>query len=333
MITYKDAGVDIDKGNKLVETIRKLASSLNGRGVISSIGAFSGLVELADGNFVLSATTDGVGTKLIVAQMADKHDTVGIDLVAMNVNDIVATGSRPLFFLDYIAYSKLEDEVLRQIVEGIVEGLRQSSAYLLGGETAQMPDMYPDGAYDLAGFCVGLSRKDEIFDGDLLRGDTVIGVYSSGFHSNGYSLLRKLFFDLGGYTLDSLIEGQTLGEILLKPTVIYVRAVEAVRNYVHAAAHITGGGLLENVPRVLPEDKMVVIERRKLPQMPVFELVRDLGKLDENQMYRTFNMGVGFVLIVRNEDSERVVQLLRDSGYGASVIGFVEEDKRGVSFV
>ncbi len=334
MITYREAGVDIDKGNRFASRIAELLSGLVPDGVLSSIGGFSGLVEIGDTPFVLSATTDGVGTKLLVAQMANRHDTVGIDLVAMNVNDILATGSKPRFFLDYIAYSVLDDGVLEEIVSGIVSGLKEAKAYLLGGETAQMPGMYAEGHYDLAGFCMGLSRRDELFDGEIMEGDAVVGIASSGFHSNGYSLLRKIFFDRGGYTIDTLFEGQPLGELLLEPTLIYVDAVERIRDFVHAAAHITGGGMYENIARILPEDKRVIIEKSRLPaNSSIYRAVQELGGIDEDEMYRVFNMGVGFVVVVRENDSSEVVERINDAGFTAGVIGYVESGKKGVEIV
>jgi len=335
LITYKDSGVDIEKGERLVERIKKMVGKLPSESIISSIGGFSALFSLAKygSDLILSSATDGVGTKLAVAQMADKHNTVGIDLVAMNVNDIITNGSSPAFFLDYISYAEVEDRVLEDIISGITEGLYQSSAALIGGETAQMPGMYKKGEYDLAGFCVGIAKKDELIKNEIKEGDAVIGISSSGFHSNGFSLLRHLFFDVAGYNLDSLLDGVPLAEVLLKPTIIYVRVFEAIKPFVKAAAHITGGGFYENIPRVLSGKFDVVIEKRAMPSVAIFEVVKDIGKLSEKEMYRTFNMGVGFVVITDEGDSNGVVQAIEKEGYKAYILGYVKKGKGRVDLV
>ncbi len=335
MITYKDAGVDIDKGEKFVETVKRLAQNLPKEHIISSIGGFSAMFSLENfgADLVLSSTTDGVGTKLLIAQMANKHDTVGIDLVAMNVNDIITNGTMPVFFLDYISYSDVNDEVLNAIISGIAEGLKESKATLVGGETAQMPDMYKKGEYDLAGFCVGIARKDELIQTVIEQGDVVVGISSNGFHSNGYSLLRKLFFDVAGYKLDTHIEGETLCELLLKPTNIYVNVFSQIKQFIKAAAHITGGGFYGNIPRILGDKFDVIIEKQTLPEINIFKLVQDIGGLSEKEMYRTFNMGVGFVIIVDDKDKIRIMKKIKDAGFTAYLMGYVQNGEGRVEIV
>jgi len=335
LITYKDSGVDIEKGERLVERIKKMVGKLPSEGIVSSIGGFSALFSLKKygSDLILSSATDGVGTKLAVAQMADKHDTVGIDLVAMNVNDIITNGSSPAFFLDYISYAEVKDRVLEDIIYGITDGLYQSNAALIGGETAQMPGMYKKGEYDLAGFCVGIARKEELIKNEIKEGDAVIGISSSGFHSNGFSLLRHLFFDVAGYDLDTLLEGVPLAEVLLKPTNIYVKVFEAIKPFVKAAVHITGGGFYENIPRVLSGRFDVVIEKKKMPSAAIFEVVKDIGKLSEKEMYGTFNMGVGFIVVVNKEDLSSVVQAIEKDGYEAYRLGYVKNGTGRVEIV
>ncbi len=335
MITYKQSGVDIDKGNRLVNKIKDFTKALPKENIISSIGGFSALYSLKNfgSDLVLSSATDGVGTKLIVAQMAGIHNSVGIDLVAMNVNDIITTGSNPAFFLDYIAYSELEDRVLSEIVEGIVEGLKLSNASLIGGETAQMPDIYKNGEYDLAGFCVGIAKPDDLIKNDISDGNVVIGISSSGFHSNGYSLLRKLFFDVAEYNLDSLVNGETLAEVLLRPTNIYVNVFNKIKPFVKAAVHITGGGFYENIPRVLSGKFDVIIEKKALPEIDIFKLVQDIGKLNEFEMYRTFNMGVGFVVIAEERNSKDIMNAVEKSNLKPYLIGYVKKGKGSVKIV
>ncbi len=335
MITYKQSGVDIDKGNRLVDRIKEFTKALPNDNILSSIGGFSALYSLKNlgCDMVLSSATDGVGTKLLIAQMADKHDTVGIDLVAMNVNDIITNGTIPIFFLDYIAYSDLEDAVLSDIVKGIVNGLSLSESALIGGETAQMPDMYSKGEYDLAGFCVGMAKEGDLIKNDIKEGDVAIGVSSSGFHSNGYSLIRKLFFDTAGYKLDSLVNGQTLAEVLLKPTNIYVKMFKRIRQYVKAAVHITGGGFYENIPRVLNGKFDVIIERNGLPDIDIFNIIQDIGKIDDKEMYRTFNMGIGFIVIVESADKSKTIESINDSGFESYMLGYVKNGKGCVEIV
>ncbi len=335
MITYKDAGVDIEKGNRLVSKIKDLVKKLPSDNIISSIGGFSALFSLKEfgSDLVLSSATDGVGTKLIVAQMANIHDTVGIDLVAMNVNDIITTGSTPAFFLDYISYGDVQDSVLEDIIKGITDGLSQCNTALIGGETAQMPDIYKKGEYDLAGFCVGVAKKGQLIKNDIKEGNLVIGISSSGFHSNGYSLLRKLFFDVAGYNIDTLINNETLGEILLRPTNIYVGVFEKIKSFVKAGVHITGGGFYENIPRVLSGRFDVVIERRNVPNVDIFELVKEIGNLNEKEMFETFNMGVGFIVIIDEKDKKGVLEMIQNEGYEAYLIGYVKKGDGRVEIV
>ncbi len=336
MITYKDSGVDIDKGNRLVDRIKELTKDLSKDGIVSSIGGFSALFSLEHfgSDLILSSATDGVGTKLIVAQMADKHDTVGIDLVAMNVNDVITSGTVPIFFLDYIAYSKLEDSVLSDIVKGIVDGLKMSNASLIGGETAQMPDIYKDGEYDLAGFCVGIAKPEDLIKNDISENDVVIGISSNGFHSNGYSLLRKLFFDVAGYKIDSMLENKkTVAEVLLEPTNIYVSVFKKLKQYTKAAVHITGGGFYENIPRVLSNKFDVIIEKNSLPSVDIFKIAQDIGKIPDDEMYRTFNMGVGFVVVIDEKDKDVVTEIIDNNGFESYVMGYVKNGSGSVEIV
>ena len=335
MITYKESGVDIDKGNKFVHTIKRFTSKLPKDNILSSIGSFSALYSLKSFgcDIVLSSATDGVGTKLRVAEMAEKHNSIGIDLVAMNVNDIITNGSNPAFFLDYISYSELKDSVLTDIIEGITDGLNMSNCALIGGETAQMPQSYAKGEYDLAGFCVGIARESEILQCSPNNGDVVIGIASSGFHSNGYSLLRKLFFDVGGYRIDSIINGKSLSEMLLRPTHIYVKVFNAIKQYVHAAAHITGGGFYENMPRVLKDSQRIIIEKSHLPKPDEFALVQDIGNLSDYEMYRTFNMGIGFAVFINERDKHNIMHIIESQGYSAYEIGYVIEGAKGLEIV
>ncbi len=324
MTTYKDSGVNIDKGNQFVESIKQLSKDLPSDGFISKIGAFSSLFSLNNYGCdnIIASTTDGVGTKLKVAFAANKHDSVGIDLVAMNVNDIITTGIMPTFFLDYIAYSDLSDYVLEQIFKGIVEGLKQSNCAIAGGETAQMPSFYAKGEYDLAGFCVGIGKKDELFEGKIKEGDCLIGITSSGFHSNGYALIRKAFFEIARYDLDKVIGKRTLAEILLTPTTIYVPHVKLVKQYVKSAAHITGGGFIDNIPRCL-EGFGCEIDTQIIPTQEEFLLVGEIAKLPKEEMFRTFNMGIGFVLVVDEKNVKVVQQIFKSHSIQSYLIGHV----------
>ncbi len=333
-LTYKDAGVDITAGNNFVELIKKSVKSTYIPGVMGDIGGFGGLFELAKyKNPVLVSGTDGVGTKLKLAFMLDKHDTIGIDAVAMCVNDIVVLGAQPLFFLDYLAIGKLIPENQAAIVKGIADGCIESGCALIGGETAEMPGFYEVGEYDIAGFAVGVVEKDEIIDGrNIKSGDVVIGLASSGVHSNGYSLVRKLFFDVMGWDKDRYVEefGKTLGEELITPTKLYVKPVLELKKEVEikGIVHITGGGFTENVPRVLPENVDVIIDKNSYPVLPVFKMMQKLGNIEDEEMYRTFNMGIGMMMVVNAADAEKAVAKLNSIGEKAYIIGKVVEGNK-----
>jgi len=318
---YRDAGVDIDAADSLVERIAPMARSTNRPGVVGGIGGFGGLFQLAAAGRwrdpVLVSGTDGVGTKLLLAQQAGRHDTLGIDLVAMCVNDIVVAGAEPLFFLDYFATGRLEVDAAAQVVEGVAEGCRRAGCALLGGETAEMPGMYGPGHYDLAGFAVGVVERDEILDGSQVRaGDVLVGLPSSGLHSNGFSLVRKIVAE-AGWALDADPGlGHPLADELLEPTRIYVREVLSVRDRLLAAAHITGGGLPGNIPRVLPPGTGARLSRAAWQEPAIFGLLRDAGAIDEDSMLRTFNCGLGMVLVTRPEHADALAREL-----GGSVVG------------
>jgi phosphoribosylformylglycinamidine cyclo-ligase len=330
-LTYKDAGVDIDAGNRFVQLIKPLVKATSRPEVLTDIGGFGGLFSLNADKYekpVLVSSTDGVGTKLKLAFMMDKHDTVGIDLVAMCVNDIIVQGAEPLFFLDYLATGQLAPEKAARIVAGISEGCVQSNCALIGGETAEMPGMYADGEYDLAGFTVGVVDNTKIIDGSgITVGDVVIGLASSGFHSNGYSLARKVFLETMGLSLDQRLDGleRTLGEELLTPTRIYVKSIlNLLRDFVlKGMAHITGGGLLENVPRVLPRHCRVDIDTTSWPKPVLFEMLRKGGNVAAREMYRTFNYGIGMVLIVPAAQEDDILVRLNGLGEKAYRIGKV----------
>ncbi len=336
-ITYRDAGVDIDAGDELVERIKPLVRRAQRREVLAGIGGFGALIELPPGyrQPVLVAGTDGVGTKLRLAIDTARHDTIGIDLVAMCANDVVVQGAEPLFFLDYYATGKLQVAVAEAVVRGIVEGCVQAGAALVGGETAEMPGMYHNADYDLAGFCVGVVEKAAIIDGSAVAaGDAILGLDSSGPHSNGYSLIRKLL-SVAGAGPTTMLEGRTLFERLLAPTRIYVKPLLALLKAlpVHALAHITGGGLTDNIPRVLPEGLEAVLERRAWPQDPVFGWLQRTAQVDAAEMFRTFNCGIGMVVILPAEHAAAAVKLLAALGEGAQVIGTVRAGGHGVLIV
>jgi len=333
-ITYRDAGVDIDAGDELVERIKPLVRRAHRREVLAGVGGFGALVELPSGYHqpVLVSGTDGVGTKLRLAIDTGRHDTIGIDLVAMCANDVVVQGAEPLFFLDYYATGKLQVAVAEAVVRGIVEGCVQAGAALVGGETAEMPGIYHGSDYDLAGFCVGVVEKEAIIDGRAVRaGDAIIGLASSGPHSNGYSLIRKLVAR-DGATSATVLEGRNLFDRLLAPTRIYVKALLALlkRVPVHAMAHITGGGLTDNIPRVLPAGLEAVLERRRWPQDPVFTWLQRTAGIDDAEMYRTFNCGIGMVVIVASEHAGAALETLAAHGERAQLIGEVRAGERGV---
>ena len=330
---YADAGVDIDAGNKLVDLIRPIVSKTYRSGVITDIGGFAGVFSLNvehTRNPVLVSSTDGVGTKLKIAFMMDKHDTVGIDLVAMCVNDIVVQGALPLFFLDYLSMGKLDLQKAQEIIKGISVGCMEAKCALIGGETAEMPGFYADGEYDLAGFVVGLADNEELMDGSEIRvGQRLIGIASSGLHSNGFSLVRKIFFEEQKMSVSDYLEdlGRTLGEELLEPTRIYVRPVLNLRRdfRIYGISHITGGGLVDNVPRMLPNACKAVIDRSSWTPGPIFGLLKALGKIDDMEMMRVFNNGLGLIIVVSEEDTSEIMLRLKAMGETAFCIGWIEE--------
>ena len=336
-LSYKDAGVDIDAGDALVERIKPLAASTNRPGCLGSLGGFGGLFELAARRYdepVLVSGTDGVGTKLKLAIEMNRHDTIGIDLVAMCVNDIVVCGAEPLFFLDYYATGRLDPARGEAVVSGIAEGCRQAGAALIGGETAEMPGMYAGEDYDLAGFAVGVVEKRDIIDGSHIEpGDALIGLASSGVHSNGFSLVRRIL-ELHESSLDAALDdGSTLGEALLAPTRIYVRAVrELVESVdVRGVAHITGGGLPGNVVRVLGDGRCARIEGDSWPRPAVFDWLQSAGGVATDEMLRTFNCGIGMVLILPENDADTALSTLAAGGQKAWRIGRIEAGERGVT--
>ena len=328
-LNYRSAGVDIDAGNRLVGKIKALARDTERPGTLGGIGGFGALYELPLERYtrpVLVAGTDGVGTKLKLAIQLGKHDTIGIDLVAMCANDVLVQGAEPLFFLDYYATGRLQEDTAAEVIAGIAAGCKTAGMALIGGETAEMPGMYQGGDYDLAGFCVGLVEKEHIIDGSRVgAGDVLIGLASSGPHANGYSLIRKIL-EVSGQALSAPLGDQTLGECLLAPTRIYVKPLLSLLSEVpvHAMAHITGGGLLENVPRVLPATARAVIDARTWPMPPVFHWLREQGGLPDAEMYKTFNCGIGMVVCVPARSGEAALELLRRSGETAWPIGVIE---------
>ncbi len=336
-ISYKDAGVDIDAGNSFVKMIKPLVKSTRRPEVLADIGGFGGLFALNTAKYknpVLVSGTDGVGTKLKVAFMADRHDTVGIDLVAMCVNDIIVQGAEPLFFLDYLATGKLDPAQGAAIVAGIAEGCRQAGCALIGGETAEMPGFYTAEEYDLAGFTVGVVDRERIIDGSSISvGDTLIGLASTGLHSNGYSLARKVLFDRMGLGINDIIPetGRSVADELLAPTRIYVKSIlNLLRDFsIHGIAHITGGGLPENVPRILPKGCMARIRTSAWEMPPIFKLLQRGGNIQESELYRTFNCGIGMVLAVPTVDSVDILDRLRALGESAMIIGEITRCESG----
>ena len=330
---YKSAGVDIEAGYKSVELIKKYVKETVRPEVLGGLGGFSGAFSLkpfmAMKNPTLVSGTDGVGTKLKVAFVMDKHDTVGIDCVAMCVNDIACAGGEPLFFLDYIACGKNYPEKIAEIVKGVAEGCKQSDAALIGGETAEMPGFYPENEYDLAGFAVGIVDQDNLIDGSSIKeGDTLIGISSSGVHSNGFSLVRKVFemteANLNRH-FDSL--GTTLGDALLRPTKIYVHALRSVREAgvnIKGCSHITGGGFYENIPRMLPDGIVAAVEKDSYPIPPIFEMLQKDGSIADEMMYNTYNMGLGMVLAVDPSDAEKTIAAVESAGEKAFIVGKTE---------
>lgn len=317
-INYKDAGVDVENGQKEVELIKNLVEKTQSKNVLSKLGGFSGLFSLENldiKNPVLVSGTDGVGTKVMLAQMMDRHDTIGIDCVAMCVNDILCQGARPLFFLDYIACGKLVPEKMEKIVKGVADGCLKANSSLIGGETAEMPGLYKENDYDLAGFCVGIVDKEKIITGEKIKkGDHIFGLKSSGIHSNGYSLVRKIVLEKEKLSLDKKIEGldTSLGEELLKPTKIYVKEILNLleKIEINGLSHITGGGFYENIPRMIPDGLCAKIDVRNIPLPKIFTLLEKWGELDKKDMYETFNMGVGLVFAVDKKDIDIVKETI-----------------------
>ena len=337
--TYKEAGVDIEAGAEVVRRITGMAKKTFTSRVITNIGSFGALYSLDTANLkdpVLVSSTDGVGSKLKVAMMADRHDTVGIDLVAMVVNDILALGARPLFFLDYLAMAKVEPDLAESLIKGIVEGCRQAGCSLIGGETAELPDFYTPGEYDLAGFGLGVVERRKIIDGSEIGvGDHLIGMASTGLHSNGYTLVRRLLLeDLGLKVTDPLFSG-TVADELLRPTKIYVAQTHVIiRDFnVLGIAHITGGGLIENVPRVLPRGCQAVIDKNSWPRPEIFPFIQKEGGIAETEMFRTFNMGLGQVIIVPRTQSHEIVDRLKAMKEPAFLIGEIRERPKGQNAV
>ncbi len=336
-LTYQDAGVDIDKANRFIKTIEKITREAPRSGIIAGIGGFSGLYSLDVSTYekpVLATSTDGVGTKIKVASMMNKHDTIGIDLVAMCVNDIAVQGAKPLFFLDYLSMGTLVPETGEAILRGIAEGCKQARCALIGGETAEMPGMYGNGEYDLAGFVVGIVDNSKIVDGsEISVGHKLIGIASSGLHSNGYSLVRKICFERLKLKVDDKVDilGRTIGEELLEPTKIYSEIIRhLLRDFpLHGIAHITGGGIVDNLPRILPDSCKALIDKSSWEIPPVFTFLQDAGKLSSQEMMRTFNNGIGLILVVPEKAAEGVMDFLAAMDERSYVIGSVVERKKG----
>lgn len=339
--TYKDAGVDIEAANKSVEMIKKWTEMTKRKEVLSSIGTFGGFFALDVEKYkepVLVSGTDGVGTKLKIAQMTGRHDTVGIDLVAMCVNDILVHGAEPLFFLDYIAVGKLKPEMIEELVKGVSLGCREAGCALVGGETAELPGFYREDEYDLAGFAVGVVDKEKLIDGERIEeGDVIIALPSSGLHSNGYSLACRVLMEEAGYQLEDRVEelGKTLAEELLTPTRIYVKPVLSLLTEVDVKgmAHITGGGLPENLSRIMPEGLTGEIEEEKLPFYPVFKLIQKWGRVKKEEMFRTFNLGAGFLIITPPHHLDKALKHLHVKGEKPIVIGKVRKGEERVRII
>jgi phosphoribosylformylglycinamidine cyclo-ligase len=340
-ISYSDAGVSIDAANVATAKIKQLARSTFNARTLSEIGSFGGMF---DGAFpalkqpVLVASADGVGTKLKIAFLTETHNTIGRDLVNHCVNDILVQGARPLFFLDYIATGVLSPEVVAEIVEGISTGCRENGCVLLGGETAEMPGFYGQGEYDVAGFIVGVVDREKVIDGNTITaGDALLALPSLGLHTNGYSLARKLFFDVANYSVDTHVDalGSTIGAALLQPHVSYLPALDNLlnANLIKGLAHITGGGLLENIPRILPEATSVSIKRGSWPVLPIFKVMQEIGNIEDAEMYRTFNMGVGMVVVAAADKAETIKTDLGRRGQPVYEIGNVVEGNREVTIL
>lgn len=337
---YKNAGVDIEAGYKSVELMKEHVKGTMRPEVLGGLGGFAGAFDLSGikkmDEPVLLSGTDGCGTKVKLAFIMDKHDTIGIDAVAMCVNDIACSGGEPLFFLDYIACGKNYPEKIASIVSGVAEGCRQSGCALVGGETAEHPGLMPEDEYDLAGFAVGVADKKEIINGETIRpGDMLVGMASSGVHSNGFSLVRKVF-EMTKESLDTYYEelGKTLGEALIEPTRIYVKALKGIKDggvKIKGCSHITGGGFYENVPRMLKEGTHAVIEKDSYPVLPIFKLMAKTGNIEEKMMYNTYNMGLGMVLAVDPSDVEKTMEAIKAAGETPYVVGRIEEGEKGVT--
>ncbi|MHB1392337.1 MAG: phosphoribosylformylglycinamidine cyclo-ligase [Clostridia bacterium] len=339
-LTYKASGVDVEAGYEAVKLMKEHTKRTMIPGVLGELGSFGGFFEIAKENYknpILVSGTDGVGTKLQIAFMTGKHDTIGIDCVAMCVNDVACHGAKPLFFLDYIGTGKLEPKVAADIVKGVCDGCVEAGCALIGGETAEMPGFYKEGEYDLAGFAVGIVDKDNVINGSGVKaGDILIGIASSGIHSNGFSLVRKLFFGINNFDINTRFDELecTLGEELLKPTKIYVRTVQALieKHQINGIAHITGGGFIENIPRTIPAGLKAVILHDSWDISPVFKLMQKLGNIEEGEMFNTFNMGIGLVLAVGSEAVEDIMETLKGLGEKAYIIGSVAKGEGGIEF-
>ncbi len=330
MNSYSKAGVDVKKAEDALVSVKNLILSTYNKAVISPENGFAALYEIANGQ-VLASATDGVGTKLDIAISMRKHSTIGIDLVAMIINDLAVYGIKPLFFLDYLATSKIEPEIFAEVVQGIVDGCNQAGCVLIGGETAEMPGFYPDDKYDLAGFAVGLANKDDVITGsNIAPGDIVIGLASSGLHSNGYSLVRKIIND-NNLLFTQSFKDRTLGEALLEPTIIYSSLIQAIISKAHikGAAHITGGGFA-NISRVLPSGVKVTIEKDSWPRPDIYPFIQQQGKLEEAEMFDIFNMGIGMVLVAEKDAAEKILNVAKDNNHKAYVIGKVEAGNKEV---
>lgn len=328
-LTYKDAGVDIDAGNTLIERIKSAVKSTHREGVISDLGGFGGLFELASKNYqepVLVSGTDGVGTKLKLAHQLNQHSTIGIDLVAMCVNDVIVQGAEPLFFLDYFATGKLEVEVSAEVIAGIAKGCKLAGAALIGGETAEMPGMYADGEYDLAGFCVAIAEKSRLITGQTIQAnDVVIGLHSSGVHSNGFSLVNKII-EISKADLGQTFNGTTLGETLLTPTKIYVKPVLDMieQSEIHGLCHVTGGGITENLPRILPDHLGAEIDLNSWQRLPIFDWIQTQGDIKNEEMLRVFNSGIGMIVVVAPKQQDTIINIAKEHQIDSNVIGVIK---------
>ena len=333
MATYREAGVDIQRGDEFVRRIGPMVRSTFRPEVLGDIGGFGGLFRFPSERYrepILVSGTDGVGTKVKMATLMNRHDSIGIDLVAMCVNDIIVSGAEPLFFLDYLATGHLEVDVGEAIIQGIAEGCRQAECALIGGETAEMPSCYPAGEYDLAGFAVGVVERSEMLGQEKIQsGDVLIGVGSSGLHSNGYSLARRVVFDLQGWSAETHVPelAGSVGEALLRPTVIYVKLVKALLagSRLHGLAHITGGGITGNVPRIIPDQYQAVIDRHAWQPPALFSVLQQAGTIEQEEMFRVFNMGIGLVVVGPPEESNRILGIIQEQGMTGWVIGEIRD--------